>query len=255
MKLKAVIKNVLLVMLLTTELFAQNDLITEPTLLYRKRLLYGANINSAELGGLNFKYQWQKTALLKNGFEIELARIRHPKEERIYGQSDNTRKYTPGRINMAFFIRTSYGQNVFITDRNYKNSISLHYNYSFGATTALLKPIYIEVIKPNGDPNSEKYLKATEKYDPTTTHTNPFLIYGNAAFTRGFSESTFVLGGHFKNSLSVEFGQYPDSFNSLEAGFVIDVFGKNLPLMTEPTAKNKNVFFTLFIGYSYGTNK
>ena len=255
MKLEADIKNVLLVMLLTTDLFAQNDVITEPTLLYRKRFLYGANINSAELGGLNFKYQWQKTALLKNGFEIELSRLRHPKEERIYGQSENTRKYTPGRINMAFFIRTSYGQNVFITDRNYKNSISLHYNYSFGATTALLKPIYIEVIKANTDPiNGNEYL-ATEKYDPISTHTNPFLIYGNASFTRGFSESSLVLGGHFKNSLSVEFGQYPDSFNSLEAGFVIDVFGKPLALMAEPIAKNKNVFFTLFIGYSFGTNK
>ncbi len=255
MRMRVVAKLCSLVFVFTAlTAVAQNDLITEPTLLYRKRIQYGANLNSATLGGLNFKYQWQKTALLKNGFDLELARIRHPKEERVYGQSDNPKQYTPGRINMAFFLRTGYGQNVFITTRDYKNAVSLHYNYSFGVTTALLKPIYIDVFKLSQDPFGQDYI-ATEKYDPVNTHTTPYTIYGNATFTRGFNEMTARVGGHFKNSLSVEWGEYPDAFNSLEAGFCVDVFAQPLPLMADELAKNKQLYFTLFLGFTFGQNR
>ena len=233
---------------------AQNDLITEPTLMYRKRIQYGVHLNTAGLGGLNFKYLWQKTALIKNGFDIDLSRIRHPKEERVYGQSDNPKQYTPGRINMAFFLRTGYGQNVFITTRDYKSAISLHYNYSFGVTTALLKPIYIDVFKISQDPGGQDYI-ATEKYEPVYKHTTPYTIYGNATFTRGFNELTAKVGGHFKNSLSVEWGEYPHAFTSTEAGFVVDVFAKPLPLMAEELASNKQFFLTLFLGVTFGQNR
>lgn len=244
----------LVLLLIGFEAVAQNDLITDPTLMYRKRIQYGAHLNSAALGGLNFKYLWQKTALVKNGFDIDLSRIRHPKEERVYGQSDNPKQYTPGRINMAFFLRTGYGQNVFITTRDYKNAVSLHYNYSFGVTTALLKPIYIDVFKSSQDPNGQDYI-ATEKYEPVNTHTTPFTIYGNATFTRGFNELTAKVGGHFKNSLSVEWGEYPDAFTSIEAGFCVDVFAKPLPLMAEELTSNNNIFLTLFIGVTFGQNR
>lgn len=232
----------------------QNDFISEPTLLLRHRHLFGLNLNTAELGGINFKYQWQKTALIKNGIEIELARLRHPKEERVFGQSENPKKYTPGRINMAFFLRTGYGRNLFITDRQYKNAISLHYNYSIGATTVFLKPIYIEVIKSLTDPTGSEFL-ATEKYDPVNRHTTPSLIYGNAPFSTGLDETSVRVGGHFKNSLSLEWGQYPDTFTSIEAGFVVDVFGQKLPLMAEQVAKNNNIIFTFFLGFYIGSNK
>jgi hypothetical protein len=253
MRVVAKLSSLVFVLMAFTAL-AQNDLITEPTLLYRKRLQYGFNLNSSTLGGLNFKYQWQKTALLKNGFDVELARIRHPKEERVYGQSDNPKQYTPGRVNMAFFLRTGYGQNVFITTRDYKNAVSLHYNYSFGVTTALLKPIYIDVFKLSQDPFGQDYI-ATEKYDPVDKHTTPFIIYGNSAFSRGFNELSAQVGGHFKNSLSIEWGEYPDAFNSLEAGFCIDVFAQPLPLMADELARNKQLYFTLFLGFTFGQNR
>ncbi|MCU0422742.1 MAG: hypothetical protein MUC81_08005 [Bacteroidia bacterium] len=232
---------------------AQNDL-EEPQLLYRKRIMYGANVNSAGLGGINFKFGKQKTALIKNLFEIEFARLRHPKEERVFGQSDNPKKYTPGRINMAFFLRAGYGQNLFITDRMYKNSVSLHYNYAFGPTLALLKPIFIEVLKESPN-NPTQAIIATERYDPVNEHTFPLAIYGNASFNRGLNLISPRLGGYFRNSLSIEWGQYPDEFRSLEAGFVVDAFATELPLMAPELANNNQFFFTLFLTYYFGQNR
>lgn len=234
--------------------WAQNEAITEPTLFYRRRMQLGANINSAQLGGLNFKYGWHKTGTVKNILDIELNRIRHPKETRIYGRADNPRQYTYGRTNMAFFLRTQFGQNIFITDRPYKNATSLHFNYSIGITTALLKPIYIDVIKEIPDKPGSVYL-ATERYDPTGAHADQNSIYGNASFTDGLDEISAYFGAGGKASLSVEWGAYPDEFKSIEAGFAIDVFQKPLPLMAPKIYDNKQVFFTLFLGFSFGFNK
>lgn len=248
-----VILSVIILLVAAQTALAQNDLITEPTLLYRKRIQFGGNINSAELGGINFRYQWQKTALLKNGLDIELARLRHPKESRVYSAiSESPRKFTPGRLNMAFFLRAGYGQNVFITDRIYKNSVSLHYNYQFGLTSAFLKPIYVDVSVRNQD--NREYI-ATERYDPVGAHSNPAVIFGNATFTEGFNDISTRLGGHFKQSLSVEWGQYPENYYTIEAGCVLDVFGRQLPLMADQFARNKSLFFTLFLGFNFGYNK
>ena len=253
--MRVVAKLCVLVLLLVSEsALAQNDLITETSLLYRKRLQYGFHLNSSSLGGFNFKYQWQKTSNIKNGFDIDLDRIRHPKETRVYGLSENPRQYTPGRINMAFFLRTGYGQNLFITNRDYKNAVSVHYNYSFGITTAFLKPIYIDVFKRSNDPFGQSYV-ATERYDPVNTHTSPQSIYGNASFTRGFGELSARMGGYFKNSISVEWGNYPDAYQTFEAGFCVDLFPRALPLMAPELAKNKALFVTLFIGFSLGQNR
>ena len=118
----------------------------------------------------------------------------------------------------------------------------------------MLKPIYIDVFKSSQDPFGQDYI-ATEKYEPVYKHTTPFTIYGNATFTRGFNELTAKVGGHFKNSLSVEWGEYPDAFTSIEAGFCVDVFAKPLPLMAEELASNKQFYLTLFLGVTFGQNR
>ncbi|MBW7844399.1 MAG: hypothetical protein H3C45_01895 [Bacteroidia bacterium] len=233
---------------------AQNEMINEPTLLLRKRFLYGFHLNSSSLGGINFKYQWQKTANIKNGIDFDLDRIRHPKEIRVYGLTESSRQYTPGRINMAFFFRSGYGQTLFITNRDYKNAVSIHYNYAAGATFAFLKPIYVDVFKRSSDPFGQNFI-ATEKYDPDNKPIAPQAIYGNAGFTNGFGEIKTHVGGYFKNSVVFEWGNYSDFFQLIEAGFCVDVFPNKLPLMAESYAINKNLFFTLFLGYSIGQNK
>lgn len=235
------------------DVFAQNEAITEPQLLYRRRMQFGANLNSTGLGGINFKYGWHKTGKVKNMLDIEFARIRHSKETRIYGASDNPRQYTFGRLNMAFFLRTGYGQNIAITERPYKNAASVHFNYSLGVTTAILKPIYLDIRKIVTDPVRGTYFVVlSERYDPEK-HTDQQSILGNASFTEGLGELTFTPGAYGRASLAVEWGQYPDEFKSLEAGIVVDAFAKPLPLMA--FVPRDHYFFTLFLAFTFGFNK
>lgn len=228
---------------------AQNDAIVESQLLYMKRTQFGMNLNSTGLGGINFKMGWHKTGRINNMLDFDLSRIRHLKETRIYSiVSDNPRQYTFGRLNMAFFLRVGYGQNIAITERPYKNAASLHFNYSVGLSTAILKPIYLDILKNE----SGHALVVSERYDPAI-HFNPYMIMGNASFMDGMNQLTFVPGGYGKCSLAVEWGQYPDEFKSLEAGFTVDAFSKPLELMAFTSADY--LFFTMFIEYTFGFNK
>ncbi len=229
---------------------AQNEAITEPQLFYRKRVMIGANLNSSALGGLNFKYGWQKTGLQKNILDIEFARLRHPKETRISGQSENPQQYTFGRLNMLFVLRTGYGRTIFLTERPYKNAVQFNFNYNIGLSSALLKPIYLDVYYPNSD-GVGGFIKS-ERYDPEI-HTNQSRIFGNASFFKGMSETKIQLGAYGRASLSVEWGEFPDEFHCIEAGVTLDAFPQGLPLMAY---QPENILlFNFFIGYQFGWNK
>jgi len=218
-----------------------------------KRVQWGMNLNSTGLGGIDFKYGWHKTGTVNNMIDIEFARVRHYKETRIYSSSpDNPRQYTFGRLNMAFFLRTGYGQNIAITERPYKNAASLHFNYSVGVCTAILKPIYLDirkVIDPTGTPIA---ITVAERYDPAVI-TDKNTIMGNSSFTNGLDQLTFYVGGYGKASLAVEWGPYPDEFKSLEAGLVIDTFLNPLPLMA--FVPPDYFFGELFLAFTFGSNK
>lgn len=243
----------LILLIFSLESFAQNEAITTPQLMYRKRIQWGMNLNSTGLGGVNFKYGWHKTGRINNMFDVELARIRHSKEVRIYGESDNPRQYTFGRLNMAFFLRTGYGQNITITERPYKNAVSLHFNYSVGVTSAILKPIYLDIIKIKTDPvRGQVRTVQPERYDPAV-HDKQQSILGNSSFLEGMGNLSFTPGGYGRASLAVEWGQYPDEFKSLEAGFTVDAFYKPLPLMA--FVPEDYYFFTLFLAFTFGYNK
>ena len=252
--MKRFIKHTILFAILSViwqpSLYAQNQAILETSLLYRTSHQFGLNLNSSGLGGLMYRRSWHKTDKVKRVLDIELLRVRDPKEYRIYGASDNPQQYTFGRLNMAFFLRTGYGNTIKLTDRPYKNAVGLSFNYHYGISTALLKPIFLDVFYPHTD-RSGGFVKV-ERYDPQI-HTNPNLIFGNASFFSGISNTSAQFGGYGRASLAIDWGQYPEDFHTLEAGITLDYFPEGLPLMAK--IPERNLFFLLYIGYTFGMNK
>ncbi|MFN5921948.1 MAG: hypothetical protein ACK45I_11665 [Bacteroidota bacterium] len=228
---------------------AQNEAILTPTLLYKHSQQYGLHLNSSGLGGLNFRYGWHKTGDAKHILDVDFSRVRDPKEFQIYGTSDNPQQYSYGRLNMAFFLRTGYHQTVKITDRPYKNSIGLNITYGGGLSSALLKPIYLDIY--NLFPDRSGGFIRPERYNPDI-HTNPQYIFGNSNFFEGIENTAYRAGGYGRLALSAEWGAYPDDFHNLEAGFTVDFFPQGLPLMAKQDTRQ--FFFLLYIAYTYGLN-
>lgn len=232
---------------------AQNQAIVEPQLMYRKQMQFGINLNSTGIGGLNYRLGWHKTDAIKNILEFELARVRDSKETRVYGASENPQRYTYDRIHMAFFLRTGVGRSTRITERMYKNAISLHVNYNVGITTAFLKPIYIDYLVIEYDKNGLGSSYVTQmRYNPNI-HTSRENILGNSSFFYGIGNTLMRWGGYGRASLAVQFGQFPEEFHLIEAGCSVDYFPNPLPLMAN--RPERDLFFVLFLGYTYGLNK
>jgi hypothetical protein len=231
---------------------AQNEAITQPQLFYKKRITAGVNINSSGLGGINFRYGTQKTELKKNMLDVEFARVRHPKETRISGVSpENPQRYVFGRLNMLFLLRTGLGRTLYLTQRPYKNAVQVNLNYFAGVSTALLKPVYLDIFYNNSSIDNRGFVRS-ERYDPNI-HTNQSAIFGNSSFFNGINQTEAKLGGYGRFSLAVEWGEYPEEFNSVEAGFTVDMFPQGLPLMA--FQKETSLIFNFFIGYQFGWNK
>lgn len=244
-------QNILLILLLLTggSAFAQNQVITEPQLFYTKRIQLGAHLNSAVRGGINFKYGWHQTGKKKRILDTELAYVRHPKETNIYGASQTPQEYSFGKLNSVFMLRTGYGQTFLITERPYKNAVGLNFNYSIGLATALLKPVYLDILNISND-QTRAFVRA-ERYDPDV-HIYQNLIYGNSSFFEGIGNTQARFGGYGKASLAVEWGAYPDEFHTLEAGVSLDVFPTGLSMVAREQTRSIVLFF---IGYSFGWNK
>jgi hypothetical protein len=232
-------------------LFAQNAPITEPQLMYTQSNLMGVNLNSFKSWGLFYRYGWHKTGKQQSHLEIDFNRIKHPKEVRRQGYSESQSQYSFGRLNAVFFLRTSLGQTIAITERPYKNAIGLNFVYSLGASVAFLKPVYIDYYYPYDNTPGQGYL-VSERYDPEK-HTDIYRIFGNSAFTKGMGETQLKLGGFGRGGFQVEWGQYSDEIRCLEAGVTLDLFSSGIPIMAHQN--NSQLFYGFYVSYNWGNRK
>jgi hypothetical protein len=209
----------------------------------------GVNLNSLAGAGIYYRYSWHKTGSKKNVFESDLSYVRHPKEVWRFGYQDNPSSYTYGRLNYVYFWRNSFGKKIELSERSYKNALSLNFVYNIGVTLALLKPAYIDYYRLNADGNN---VLVSERFDPVK-HDNEFRIYGNGPFASGFGEIDAKLGLFGRAGLSIEYGQYPEEYKSLEAGVTLDAFNQPLPMVIK--AEQLQFFPGLYIALNFGWKK
>jgi len=219
--------------------------------MYTKSNLYGIGLNSFKSRGAFYRLGWHKTGKEQNHWELDISRIRHPKEDRRQGFTENQTQYTFGRLNVVYLMRNSFGQTITITDRPYKNAIGINFVYDVGVTTAFLKPVYIEVYYQFDNSPSEGYL-VSERYDPQK-HSDIYKIYGNSTFTKGLSETKLQVGGFGRAGFQVEWGQYSDEIRCLEAGVTVDAFMNGIPIMAKTNYDQLLAGF--YVSYSWGNRK
>lgn len=238
-------------MILLLKANGQNNPITEPQLMYTRSNMFGFNLNSFKGWGAYYRLGWHKTGKEQNHWEIELSRVKHPKEVKRQGFNDNPSQYTFGKLNTVFFLRNTLGQTISIAERPYKNALGFNFVYGLGANLALLKPQYIEVYYPYDNISNSGYL-VSERYDPNK-HTDIYRIYGKSTFTKGLSETSFQLGLAGKAGFQVEWSQYADEIRCLEAGVTIDGFMQGVPIMAK--SEFDNIFYGFYISYNWGNRK
>lgn len=231
---------------MTLSLLAQGELREQPRIFYRNEKSIGILLNSNGYG-ISGRYSKRIDARKKTNYELDLLFIKHPKEVKSpFNHYNNNKSFVYGKLNSFFDIRAGYGRQKELFRKVDRGGISIRRFYSLGPSLGIIKPVYYEVIQSNSaDPNT-KYLEQM-KFDPSI---NQGFIWSRASFFKGIDEISVVPGAFGKAGICFEYSRHDITLHALEAGIVLDIFPKEIPIMA--TEKNNFIFFSFFVSYRFG---
>ncbi len=215
-------------------------------LLYRKELSVGLQVHTSGIG-VAMRRGKQLTITRKRMLELDLVSMKHPKEEKTHVFKDSP-GFVYGKLNYLTLLRTGWGYQRVLYAKGDRSGVEVRFNYSAGLSTAIVKPVYLDIIVRSGQYPFEQSRQEPQRYDPVKHQLSD--IYGRSDFGYGMSELSIHPGGYFKSGFSFEFGKNDKNIRALETGAVIDVFPKAIPIMAY--AKNNNYYFSLFLSVYFG---
>ena len=195
-----------------------------------------------------------KTYYKTTFYHIQLGELKHFKESRkstdfssTIAPSTGFRSYTFGKQNYAFAVRAGMGMKRYYSEKAAKNGVAVALSYSAGLTAAIMKPYYLEV----GGSRDVTFGQAI-KYTPETAKNflDPYKIRGKAGLLKGIGESSIIPGAHAQVGVHLDWGAFDEFLRAIEAGIMLDVFPKSLPIMINE--QNRPFYLNLYVSLQLG---
>jgi hypothetical protein len=190
-------------------------------------------------------------------YHVQLGELRSHKEISKstdfanISQSVGFRSYSFGKQNHAFALRGGVGMKKYYSEKAAKNGVAVGLSYSGGVTAAMMKPYYLEV----GTRNDAGFGTAI-KYTPETAKNflDPYKIRGKAGVLKGIGETQFIPGVHGQVGVHVDWGAFDEFLRAIEAGIMVDVFTKKLPIMVPRDGfdENRPFYLNLYVSLQFG---
>src|SRR4051812_18153294 len=241
----------LIILIASFQAFAQKkEKLTDPLdYRYKKQAAGGLRIQTNGLS-IYGEYGWIKDIYRTRLIQLEYTYYVDYRQKKQKSQTEGGRNYLYGFQNRLHMIHLSYGLERVIADKAARNGVRLSFIFFGGFSLGLLKPYYLELVQP-GDTNTlpshkpEQYSAANE-----SRFLDKSQIYGAAPIRYGLSKIQPVPGIHTKSALNFDWGSKDEFVKALEAGVMLDVFYKRLPIMVN----NNNRFFqiALFLSFHFG---
>jgi hypothetical protein len=188
---------------------------------------------------------------------VSLGELKHPKEQRQSADPRASRAFRPyvyGKQNSLFVLRAGWGAKRYFSEKAKQKGVAIGMSYSIGPSIGLLKPYYL-ALAHEGD-NNTAYRVLHQKYGENNAQI--FLdntrILGASNFTRGISETSFLLGGNAAIAYHMDWGAFDEMVKALEIGLMVDVFSKKAPIFVSPE-QNRQVFLNFFVNVQFGKRK
>ena len=205
--------------------------------------IIGVNLNTSGWG-LVFDYGKQKTFKYKNTYGFVLTNIRNQKEFKLVGTS-GTKGYYYGKVNSLMAFRPTYGGNLRLFKSSRENGIEIQYKWRIGPSFGLVKPVYLEIDKPqNGT-----FVHTPERYDPDIHYAGT--IYSRSSWFKGLGESGLELGVFLKTGLDFNFSALKTGISGGELGVMVDYYPLNkIEIMHEQL--DLSLFASLYLQFNLG---
>lgn len=213
---------------------------------YDSEFIWGINKNTAGgfIGGFVVRSSKRINDRLYQSIGVELMNVKHPQELRIRSETGNF--FIFGKSNYLYALRGQYGRELILFRKAAQQGVEVKLIAAVGPTIGIVAPYYIQYFV---DQQNTKYAQ----YDPNNPSHAYQNILGTGHILQGIGESKFQLGANVKAALSFELGTIKSHVTGFEAGFLLDAYANEVPLM--PTAENKAIFPTAFITLFYGKRR
>lgn len=244
MSIGSKISLLLFLLLLEISAFGQ----TQDSYNYTSEFIWGVNKNTSGglIGGFVFKKARKLNERVLETYGLEIMNVKHPQESRLSSQTGNFFIY--GKSNYLYSFRFQYGRDLIIFKKAPQQGVEIKAVLAAGPSIGIVAPYFIERSIDNSF-----FVTKHEQYDPN----NPFHSYqrilGTGYLFEGLGQSTLQLGGNIKAGLNFELGTIKSQVTGFEVGFLLDTYVNKVILM--PTAKNTNIFPTLYFTLFYGSRK
>lgn len=201
---------------------------------------------------LNGRYLKYLDGYNARGLEIDLVKLRHPKEVITSNDISNTaRGFVLGRINSFYALRAGYIHQHIMYDKTDKGSVSISWIASGGLSLGLLKPIYLQVVRYSDD--GQEIGIFTERYEGEIPPAN---IYGEANFFVGLDNLSVQPGIYLKGGFDFDYQLLDKKITSVEVGAIYDYYVAEVPIFYEENADvNWSGFFQLYLAVNFGYKK
>ena len=238
--------SLLIIFITKINFFSQLPQSEEKLVRITKEVWVGVTAHTGGIG-LNFNVAKFKTYKIKTLLNVELLNIKDNKEYKIYGAPDeNAKKYVYGKLNSLYVFRSGIGRRKVVLEKLREKGLQLAVNWSSGFTLGLVKPVYLEVLKFDVLDNLTGI--SSERYDPDIHQFSD--IYGRARWSSGLFQTKFNPGAYFKIGLEFDYSLIREVINTLEIGFVLDLFYNPVKIMAENNANY--TFPNLYLNFSLG---
>lgn len=214
-------------------------------LLYRNEFSYGLTVHTAGWG-LDFRRGFHNTGMKKTVLEAEIISMRNAKEIRtVNPYIDGARAYVYGKMNYLTVMRFGFGEQRTLFGKSERGGIAIQLNYSGGLSLGFAMPVYLQIV--NDPPN--QYSTVIVKYDPELHSVDK--IVGRGPLFRGIGETKIYPGIYGKMGFNFDWNKNDDKISSLEAGVMLDVYAKKIPVMA--FIDNNQVYFNFYLAILFGS--
>lgn len=162
---------------------------------------------------------------------------------------ENGRDYAYGVQNRFHAIRFSYGIKRTIADKANRNGVKLSYSIFGGVSLGLVKPYYLMITTQN-DGNTIVNEPVRYNGQNDSLFLNKEKIAEAAPIRYGLNKIEPVPGIHGKFSLDFDWGSKDEFVKALEAGIMLDLYYKRIPIMVNNS--NRIYQLGLYIAFHFG---
>lgn len=198
-----------------------------------------------------FGFEVQSMRLKQSGsdfiFSLSLSSFKSLREQKVESAyvDQGGKDYVYDKMNYAYLLAPTFGFSKQVIPKTDFSRVSMRLSVLAGPTVAMLKPYYLEVVRPVSPTVGEVEVKP---YDPAKYNwTN---IVGEADFFLGIDQLKIRPGLRTRGALSLDFSRTKDYIRAIEIGVNGDFFPKAPEIMG--TYQNPHAYVGGSIGILFG---